>query len=1196
MDVIRFANTSGLEAVRLFREHLQANQRWMEATILHSSEDDLYALDSDFTRKIAALESLLASLKFAVLSTPLKFLKAAKIAALANAYDEVNQNMKARELMAETKQMISDKNKACLSYREQFFDIPELKIHSSSIQTMDVDRLLEIAEEHHLSKFHMAENAALCMVELAQVSLVFFNHLTTTAKNEAIRSRMASFHNEMGNIKDLFASNILYGSPIMSDEEESSFWQKAFDEAHPEYCAWQQLITLSVLSQDRHIRDGAFVAALEAKQKAEQLSTQCSDFWNASPTSQEMSQHSSLEPHKFQVRTTLSNKLKSHMFPRYFFEDYNYDTTVVDPDTGTHYFGSLGSNSVAPSRFASMDRLLSWLLIDLKNETLLPADFLAMTSEQVNLETMAECEIFLSSQNRTSLADTIYGKIGHHKTYEQWTVTFEALRQWLVRTTSFEDSQRAFMQLELLKGRIKRHLPNSLSITECRRNLNLFPQIADLETFGGMPHPLSLFKFECQLAFSQAAHADWFRKEWTPAMETLFDEATSIMNSALSDYQSMEASSEVLKFNSMFVQGASYYELGALLAGKLECYVPVDIGKALEYLWLAETHFRMERASFGAKRGFEKILKLLRTLEQPMVRNIFPMAIRMQSSLPTESLPGILKTSIWVWIQHAKSRGLPSIGWYSDLNSRYSQLSPLSTATRALNSGFGLPQLQTLAGAADQRVLYVDWYTDTFWGAVGSPLMVAYMLGMEHPAFFRFDDMDVDVVNLNAYKDHFLSALQTQSANTNQDGRPQAEFWLQKFEPLIRPVRYLSKPGDILVFSPCGLLHGVPLHAIVLDGEPLILRNPIIYTTSMRSLWYASLSRVTLETSVKATPPDPRCQVFCGAPTTVGQRAASRVSQNFARNSPHTGPRFSKAEFINALESHPHLLHYHAHAEQPDDPLEQSLKFYDEDLSVKEYLDLVPVSKGHHITLLGCSSGVTTSTGSNEPLGLVPALMHHGAASTISALWSIDDENAAAYSDAFYDGFSQSSRGPGRRADNNDIETGAEISDSTTQTTKQLVGQENEPSLPPGWEERQMSDGRHYFVDHNTQMTTWDNPRAPPKAVRTPKDAARLTINLAIANQQAVVCLMKSPNLSRSCLDAAQTTAAGGEAQSIAPKSGIKLDSQRAPLRDWAGYVLNGWWIMHAPVISEEVGRQSEDEPARHVNVDDREPVIRAKS
>ncbi|KAI8073640.1 hypothetical protein BDF21DRAFT_423941 [Thamnidium elegans] len=36
--------------------------------------------------------------------------------------------------------------------------------------------------------------------------------------------------------------------------------------------------------------------------------------------------------------------------------------------------------------------------------------------------------------------------------------------------------------------------------------------------------------------------------------------------------------------------------------------------------------------------------------------------------------------------------------------------------------------------------------------------------------------------------------------------------------------------------------------------------------------------------------------------------------------------------------------------------------------------------------------------------------------------------------------------------------------------------------LPPGWEARQAPNGQYYFIDHNTETTTWEDPRrfTPP--------------------------------------------------------------------------------------------------------------------
>ena len=49
---------------------------------------------------------------------------------------------------------------------------------------------------------------------------------------------------------------------------------------------------------------------------------------------------------------------------------------------------------------------------------------------------------------------------------------------------------------------------------------------------------------------------------------------------------------------------------------------------------------------------------------------------------------------------------------------------------------------------------------------------------------------------------------------------------------------------------------------------------------------------------------------------------------------------------------------------------------------------------------------------------------------------------------------------------------------STTETSVRTAGEDGaRRTLPPGWEERCDPHGRTYFVDHNTRMTTWNDPR-----------------------------------------------------------------------------------------------------------------------
>ncbi|GFR94962.1 NEDD4-like E3 ubiquitin-protein ligase WWP1 [Elysia marginata] len=51
---------------------------------------------------------------------------------------------------------------------------------------------------------------------------------------------------------------------------------------------------------------------------------------------------------------------------------------------------------------------------------------------------------------------------------------------------------------------------------------------------------------------------------------------------------------------------------------------------------------------------------------------------------------------------------------------------------------------------------------------------------------------------------------------------------------------------------------------------------------------------------------------------------------------------------------------------------------------------------------------------------------------------------------------------------------------ATTATTPTAAPAANEP-LPPGWEMRTDQQGRPYYVDHNTRMTTWERPQPLPR-------------------------------------------------------------------------------------------------------------------
>ncbi|KAK5651725.1 hypothetical protein OQA88_11794 [Cercophora sp. LCS_1] len=70
--------------------------------------------------------------------------------------------------------------------------------------------------------------------------------------------------------------------------------------------------------------------------------------------------------------------------------------------------------------------------------------------------------------------------------------------------------------------------------------------------------------------------------------------------------------------------------------------------------------------------------------------------------------------------------------------------------------------------------------------------------------------------------------------------QPRANERFRELDSLVTPLLAESSPGDLLVLCPAGVLAGLPLHALQIDGQLLIERNPVVYTQALRSYIIAS--------------------------------------------------------------------------------------------------------------------------------------------------------------------------------------------------------------------------------------------------------------------------------------------------------------------------------------------------------------------
>jgi len=242
----------------------------------------------------------------------------------------------------------------------------------------------------------------------------------------------------------------------------------------------------------------------------------------------------------------------------------------------------------------------------------------------------------------------------------------------------------------------------------------------------------------------------------------------------------------------------------------------------------------------------------------------------------------------------------------------------------------------------------------------------------------------------------------------------EAERLLEQLQPLVQPLANSTEPGQTLVFCPAGNMHRIPLHALKLDGDVLIQRNPIIYCSSLVALKAAFQSRKRHESRGEGPSQESRDLKKCwkaslfGNPFQSGNRALQSLS-NKLKVQPYTGDSFTASNFRSEISSGLDLLHFHSHADFIDkDPLKQCLIFEDDEpFTINDIYDLPLAPRPYHATLLACGSGMSKTNISHDVVGLVPAFLYSGASSTVSTLWKFDDADAAVFSDLFYSAFDE---------------------------------------------------------------------------------------------------------------------------------------------------------------------------------------------
>ncbi len=216
-------------------------------------------------------------------------------------------------------------------------------------------------------------------------------------------------------------------------------------------------------------------------------------------------------------------------------------------------------------------------------------------------------------------------------------------------------------------------------------------------------------------------------------------------------------------------------------------------------------------------------------------------------------------------------------------------------------------------------------------------------------------------------------------------GKHTGRRWLGLSELLIKPVSDLITGHELVYFVPYGQLHYLPLHALELDGEPLIKNYAVAYAPS------ASLIKFCQN---KGSGKLESCVSFGVA--LKGQIRLERIVEDtangvakFFNTKAYNGNRASKETALKEIENKD-IVHFSCHGYlNQEEPLSSGVVLYNEEiLSAKEIFDLK--LNAEIVTLGACQTGVSERSLGDELVGLTRAFLYAGAPSLIVALWSVN--------------------------------------------------------------------------------------------------------------------------------------------------------------------------------------------------------------
>ena len=250
---------------------------------------------------------------------------------------------------------------------------------------------------------------------------------------------------------------------------------------------------------------------------------------------------------------------------------------------------------------------------------------------------------------------------------------------------------------------------------------------------------------------------------------------------------------------------------------------------------------------------------------------------------------------------------------------------------------------------------------------------------------------------------------------------------LEELKPLLLPLfdhnlAQSIKPKEVIVFCLTGALHQIPIHAIPINGVPIIENHPVTYCQGMTSL-YRSFEAVAeyrpLHSSIESLAIVPSYDKSW----TSDPKAEARLLRKVERTTMYlsgkvcSGSSLTRKDVHDSMSNRAHI-HYYGHVHyDPKSPLRSAillnesactdpdlLKPGSEGLTIRDLFKST-LQQPALVTLIGCGSGQSHVSSSDDVLGLPSAFLFAGATAVVSTLWPIAADDGADFAEEFYQAF-----------------------------------------------------------------------------------------------------------------------------------------------------------------------------------------------